>query len=156
MAASADRHLLFGLIAVSGLGADQPGPTRCRVSGVGHARQARSLADLLTEQGGLESDGRAAVEAMVGVHLKKHSEDTEKSLAAIPAGRSTCERLAAVGDPDLSGTVVHVASRPSDSDTDLTPTYSVGRSTSDGQRFRVLRPMREADWGRCSWRSIAS
>ena len=138
MAACADRHLLFGLIALQVGLINQ---AQLVAAFQAWARdKARSLADLLTEQGGLESDGRAAVEAMVGVHLKKHSEDTEKSLAAIPAGRSTCERLAAVGDPDLSGTVVHVASRPSNSDTDLTPTYSVGRSTSDGQRFRILRP----------------
>ena len=42
---------------------------------------------------------RAAVEAMVALHLKKHGGDAEKSLAAIPAGRSTRESLAAARRP---------------------------------------------------------
>ena len=80
---------------------------------------------------------------MVGLHEKKHGGSTEKSLAAIPAGRSTRESLAALGDSEIEGTLAHVGSgSPSsqpDADADRTGTYSVGSVTSDGQRFRVLR-----------------
>ena len=47
--------------------------------------KSRSLADHLSERGSLDADGRAAVEAMAAVHVKKHGGDAEQSLAAIPA-----------------------------------------------------------------------
>src|SRR5207248_1486064 len=70
--------------------------------------------------------------------------DVERSLAAFPAGRSTRESLAQLGDPDIEGTLARVGSgatrQDGDSDSDRTATYFVGTATSDGQRFRVLRP----------------
>ena len=67
----------------------------------------------------------------------------EKSLAAVPAGKSTRESLARIGDPDIEATLGHVASAhvsTDDGDVDRTASYAVGSATSDGQRFRVLRP----------------
>ncbi len=48
--------------------------------------------------------------------------------------------LAALGDPELTGNVARLAFGSTEPDADLTTTYSVGSATSDGQRFRVLRP----------------
>ena len=83
-------------------------------------------------------------QVMVGLHEKKHGGSTEKSLAAIPAGRSTRESLAALGDSEIEGTLARVGCGPAssqpDADADGTATCSVGSATSDGQRFRVLRP----------------
>src|SRR5262249_25051827 len=62
-----------------------------------------------------------------------------KSLAAIPAGRSTRESLAALGDPAIEHTLTQLASG-SEGDADRTASYAVGTATADGQRFRVLRP----------------
>ena len=78
----------------------------------------------------------------MGLHLKKHGGSAEQSLAAIPAGRSTREGLAQIGDPDLAGTLSLVGSGSTgfDADPDRTASYAVGTVTSDGQRFRVLRP----------------
>ena len=59
--------------------------------------KARPLADYLAARGDLDPDQFAGVEAMVGVHLKKHGGDAAKSLAALPTGRSTRESLAAGG-----------------------------------------------------------
>ena len=88
---------------------------------------------------------------MVGLHEKKHGGSIEKSLAAIPAGRSTRESLAALGDSDIEGTLARVGSGPassqSDADPDRTATYSVGTATSEGQRFRVLRPHAQGGLG---------
>jgi len=87
---------------------------------------------------------RAAVEALVARHLKRHGGDVEKSLAEVPAGKSTRESLARIGDPDFEGTLSRVAcsrsSTDDDDDADMTSSYAVGTATSDGQRFRVLRP----------------
>src|SRR5262249_36785106 len=62
---------------------------------------------------------------------------------AIPAGRSTRESLARLGDPDIGATLGHVGSgdgSTEDGDADRTTSYAVGTATSDGQRFRILRP----------------
>ena len=83
--ADVDRNLLFGLLALQNGLIDQ--------SKLVAAFQAwtldkdRPLADHLVAHGDLDPDQRGVVEAMVGLHLKKHGGSTEKSLAAIPAGR---------------------------------------------------------------------
>jgi serine/threonine protein kinase len=138
MANSADRHLLFGLIALQVGLIDQA--QLVAAFQVWARDKARPLADHLVDRGGLDSDGRAAVEAMVALHQKKHGGDTEKSLAAIPAGQATRQRVVALGDPELNATIVHLPSGPAGPDAELTVTYTVGRATSDGQRFRILRP----------------
>ncbi len=80
---------------------------------------------------------------MAALHLEAHGGDVEKSLAAVPAGKSTLESLAAVGDPDIERTLSRVASGrgpAEDGDADRTASYAIGTATADGQRFRVLRP----------------
>ena len=136
-AVAADRDLLFGLLALQNGLIDQDqlvaafrGWTRDR---------SRPLADYLTARGDLDPDQRAGVEAMVGLHLKKHGGDAARSLAAIPAGPSTRESLAALGDPAIEQTLTLLASDP-DGPAESTASYAVGTATSDGQRFRVLRP----------------
>src|SRR5262249_51368991 len=76
-------------------------------------------------------------------HLKRHGGDVEKSLAGIPAGRSTRESLARIGDRDLEASLGHIGCGHDptvDGHADRTASYSVGTTTSDGLRFRVLRP----------------
>ena len=103
------------------------------------------MADHLLALGHLNEAQRAVVEAMADLHVAKHG-DLQRSLAAIPAGRSTQKSLAQLGDPDIEGTLAQVRSQSTrqdgeaDADTDRTPSYSVGSATSDGLRFRVLRP----------------
>ena len=86
----------------------------------------------------------AAVEAIAGVHVQALGGDIEKSLAVLAVGRSTRERLARAGGPDVEATLGHVGSAHGsthdDDDPDRTGSYSVGSATSDGQRFRILRP----------------
>jgi serine/threonine-protein kinase len=105
--------------------------------------KACALADHLIFLGHLNAAQRAVIEAMADLHVAKHG-DVERSLAAIPAGRSTHESLARLGDPDIEGTLAHVrppsTRQDGESDANRTATYSVGSSTSDGLRFRVLRP----------------
>ena len=98
------------------------------------------LADHLIARGDFDGDDRSAVEALVARHLKKHGGDAEKSLAAIQPGGSTQESLARIGDPDIEGTLAHLGSEAAPNPAETTATYSVGSATSEGQRFRVLRP----------------
>ncbi len=138
----ADRNLLFGLLALQNGLIDQSQLVAAFQAWT--LQKDRPLADHLVGRGDLDADDRAAVEALVARHLKKHGGSTAKSLAALPAGRSTRESLAQLDDPDIEGTLARVgsgsAASQADGDADRTASYAVGTATSDGQRFRVLRP----------------
>jgi serine/threonine-protein kinase len=139
---AADRNLLFGLLALQNGLINQVQLVAAFQAWT--LDKAQALADHLVGRGDLDADDRSAVEALVARHIKKHGGDVERSLAAIPAGRSTRESLAHLGDDDIEGTLARVGSgstqHDGEADTDRTATYSVGSATSDGQRFRILRP----------------
>src|SRR5271170_3483000 len=138
MAAAADRHLLFGLLALQNGLIDQGQLVATFQAWT--LDQSRSLADHLEAQGDLDLDDRRLVEALVARHLKKDGGDPEKSLAALAIGPSTREGLARVAEPVLQGSIARVGSGSAQNgDTHRTATYAVGTATSDGQRFRVLR-----------------
>jgi serine/threonine-protein kinase len=138
--AGADRDLLFGLLALQNGLIDQ-GQLVSAFQAWTRDR-GRPLAEHLAARGDLDAEQRAGVEAMVGLHLKKHGGDPARSLAMIPAGRSNHESLAALGDPAIEQSLTQMATPPPDGDDDADRTVSlaVGTTTSDGQRFRVLRP----------------
>ena len=141
MTAAADRHLLFGLLALQN-GMINQGQLVAAFQ-AWTLDKSRSLADHLEARGDLTADQAALLEALAAVHLEAHGGDVEKSLAAVSAGKSTRESLARIGDPDIEATLGHVASAhvpTEDGDADRTASYAVGSATSDGQRFRVLRP----------------
>ena len=96
MAAAADRNLLFGLLALQNGLIDQDQLVAAFRAWSRDKR--RQIAEYLVDRGDLDADQRNAVEVMAGLHEKKHGGSTEKSLAAIPARRSTRESLAALGD----------------------------------------------------------
>src|SRR5690242_14083460 len=139
-AIAADRDLLFGLLALQNGLINQVQLVAAFQAWT--LDKARALADHLVGRGDLDADDRSAVEALVERHIKKHGGDAERSLAAIPAGRSTRESLARIDDPDVGGTLAHLgsASTQHGDDDDRTASYAVGEATSEGQRFRVLRP----------------
>jgi serine/threonine-protein kinase len=141
MAAEADRNLLFGLLALQNGLIDQ-GQLFAAFQAWSRDKD-RAIADHLIGRGDLDADDGAVIEALVARHLKKYGGSTEKSLAAIAPGRSTCESLARIRDPAIEATLARVADRTAVSDggdPNETSTCSVGSGTSDGQRFRLLRP----------------
>src|SRR6516164_3596997 len=107
-ATTPERDLLFGLLALQNGLIDQGQLVAAFQAWT--CDRSRPLADHLTARGDLDADQRAGVEAMVGLHLKKHGGDVERSLAAVPAGRSTREKLAALGDPEVEASLAHVRS----------------------------------------------
>ena len=136
----APRDLLFGLLALQ-TGLINQGALFAAFH-TWTQDKSRPMAEILKEQGALDEARRALLEGLVTEHLELHGGDIEKSLAAIPAGRSTREELVGLGDDDLNATLGHVGSGALEQtdDADRTGTFSVGRATSSGQRFRVLRP----------------
>jgi serine/threonine-protein kinase len=136
----ADHHLLFGLLALQTGLIDQAG-----LFAAFHAwtrDKARPLADQLVALGYLDAAHRPLLEGLAAAHIARHDGDVEQSLAALPVGRSTRESLARVGDSEIAASIGHLgaASTHVGDDSDSTATYFVGTATSDGQRFRVLRP----------------
>jgi eukaryotic-like serine/threonine-protein kinase len=92
MTAIADRHLLFGLLALQNGLIDQG-----QLVAAFHAwtlDMSRTLADHLEARGDLDAEDRAAVEALVARHLKRHGGDIEASLASVEIGVATRARLA--------------------------------------------------------------
>ena len=109
MAATADRNLLFGLLALQNGLINQVQLVAAFQAWT--LDKAHPLADHLVGRGDLDADDRSAVEALVARHIKKHGGDVERSLAAIPAGRSTRESLARIDDPDVGDTLARLGSR---------------------------------------------
>ncbi len=139
----ADRDLLFGLLALQNGLIDQG-----QLVAAFHAwtrDKARPLGDHLIDRGDLDADQRGVIEAMVGLHIKKHGGSTEKSLAALPSDRTARKGLTLLADPDVEATLAHLGTGPQHTanevgpESDLSATLSVGSATSDGQRFHVLR-----------------
>src|SRR6516165_11922106 len=128
---AADRHLLFGLLALQNGLINQAQLVAAFQAWT--LDKARDLAAHLIGLGHLNDAQRVAVEVMADLHVAKHG-DVEQSLGAIPAGKSTLESLAAVHDPEIERTLCRVGSaRPAadDGDADRRATYSVGTATSD-------------------------
>jgi serine/threonine-protein kinase len=137
---AAECNLLFGLLALQTGLIDQ-----AQLVAAFHAwtrDKARPLADHLVVLGHLDVAHRPLLEGLAAAHLAQHSGDAEKSLAAIPADRSTRARLARIADHDIEASLAHVGAHSTqrDEDADRTTSFSVGSATSDGQRFQILRP----------------
>jgi serine/threonine protein kinase len=143
--ADAGRDMLFGLLALqTGL------INQASLLVAFHTwtqSKDRPLAEILVSQGAVDGSHRALLEGLVAAHQKLHGDDPEKCLTAIAAGRSTREGLARIGDVDIDATLARVGSGWTKPDTDRTAPYSVGTATSDGQRFRVLRPHAQGGLG---------
>jgi eukaryotic-like serine/threonine-protein kinase len=137
------RDLLFGLLALQNGLIDQD--QLVAAFGAWSRAKGRTLADILIERGAIDAESRSLLAAMAEKQLKLHGGDAEKSLAAVAVGPSTREKLGALGDTDLTASVAAVGSHtPSP---DATATMSIGASTSNGQRFRVLRPHAQGGLG---------
>ncbi len=133
-----ERNLLFGLLALQ-VGLVDQDRLLAAFRAWGRDR-ARPLEELLAGGDGLDDDQRALVDGLVAQHLKKHGGSVEKSLAVLDVGPSTREGLARLGDPEVEATLAQLAPASARGDGERTATYSVGSATSDGQRFRILRP----------------
>jgi len=144
MPITADRHLLFGLLALQN-GLINQGQLLAAFQ-AWTLEKRNSVADILVARGDLDAVQRNVLVALADQHLQKHG-DVEKSLAAVPANRATRSSLAELGEPEIEATLARVARSKTgqatdaqDDDPDRTSSISVGLATSEGQRFRILRP----------------
>jgi eukaryotic-like serine/threonine-protein kinase len=136
------RDLLFGLLALQNGLIDQGALFAAFAAWT--RDKGRSLSDHLIDLGHLDDPRRVAIEAIALLHVQALGGDPGKSLAVLATNRSTRESLARAGGPEVEATLGHVdsalGSTQGGDDAERTATYSVGAATSDGQRFRILRP----------------
>ncbi|MEX2139559.1 MAG: tetratricopeptide repeat protein [Pirellulales bacterium] len=101
------------------------------------------LEDILLRQGDLNSDQQQLLVALVRQHLAMHDNVAERSLAAVSSLGSVRDELRSLADPDLNASLVHVVADSvmrGSPDPEQTIPPTVGAPTSQGGRFRILRP----------------
>ena len=135
---AANRDLLFGLLGLQTGLVDQS--ALVAAFHVWTRDKSRPIAEILTAQGALDAGEKALLEGLAEKHLARHGGEAERSLAGLKAGRSIRECLAGLGDPVIEMTLEHAGSDPTEPDSGAGATMSMGAATSDGLRFRVLRP----------------
>jgi serine/threonine protein kinase/tetratricopeptide (TPR) repeat protein len=145
---TADRNLLFGILALQldFIGREE----LIAAMNAWVLEKSKPLGVVLVEQGKLSADRQRLLDTLVSEHLKQHGNDTEKSLAAMPAIQSVRRDLGRIRDRDVEASLIHVTQIDLSDDPNATQTESVGASTSAGTRFRVLRPHARGGLGQVS------
>jgi tetratricopeptide (TPR) repeat protein/WD40 repeat protein/tRNA A-37 threonylcarbamoyl transferase component Bud32 len=141
MSRTTDRDLLFGLLALQNNFIDRDALVAAFGSWV--ANRSRALGQILLECGALSPGRQVLLEALVEEHIRLHSDDPEKSLAALSSIGSVRDDLSRIADPDIQASLAHVSAAHQDPDDDPYRTITestAGTSTSEGTRFRILRP----------------
>jgi serine/threonine-protein kinase len=136
--ASADRNLLFGILALQMDFVSRDALLKAMNAWV--LAKHKPLGQILVEHGALAPEEHALVEAVVHRHVQNHGGDPQQSLASVSSIRSARQELEQIADPDVQASLAHVAARPPGADLSSTTDYSAGTPTSSGLRFRVLRP----------------
>jgi hypothetical protein len=137
---AADRNLLFGILALQMDFISRDALIQAMNGWV--LDKAKSLRQVLHDQGNLEEDEGGLLEAIVQKHLERHSNDSEQSLAAVSTSDALRAKLQQIGDSDLQASLARMAEGlPAGADMTATRDYaSLGAPTSAGQRFHILRP----------------
>ncbi len=134
----AERNLLFGILALQ-----MDFVSREQLIAAMNAwvlEKKTPLGEILRRGQVLGAEEMELLNALVAKHLSRHGNDPEKSLAAVSSIESFREQLHQLGDPEVEATLALVAKVSDHIDPVSTLPFSMGESTSTGQRFRILRP----------------
>ena len=155
MPATADRNLLFGVLAIQ-----MDFITRDQLLSAMNAwvfDKARTLGELLLRQQALSPDTHALLDALVKKHLALHEDDPEKSLAAVSSVGDVKRDLATIYDVDVHASLVQLSKgRPNAinprtvnlaGSEKLDPYATTGLSKTAGLRFSILRPLAQGGLG---------
>jgi formylglycine-generating enzyme required for sulfatase activity/tRNA A-37 threonylcarbamoyl transferase component Bud32 len=138
MSHSADRNLLFGILALQMdfIGRDD-------LIAALHAwvlDKAKPLGQILREQGKLAEDECALLEGLVGKHLEKHGNDAQRSLAAVSSVGSVRQDLQQIADADVQAGLTLVSTARASPEADATGPYVPPATLPPHARFLILRP----------------
>jgi serine/threonine-protein kinase len=140
---SADRNLLFGIVALQ-----MDFISRDQLIAAMHAwvlDKHKPLGKILSEQGALLPEDHQAIESLVRRHLVRHDNDAERSLAALSSiGERLRDELSRIADPDVQASLPCMSATRHDAESTLT---YVGSPTTPGGRFRILRPHAQGGLG---------
>ncbi len=131
---NADRHLLFGLLALQNEFIDK----RQLVAAFGAwiADHSKPLDEILVVQQALNTDDRALLSRLVDRHVAARGGNVGASLRSISSAGAVRAELERLADDDIKVSIAKLRS------VDLvTVPPSVGQSTSAGQRFEIRRPL---------------
>jgi tetratricopeptide (TPR) repeat protein len=134
---SADRNLLFGILAVQ-----MDFISRDALIAAMHAwvlAKHRPLGELLQEQGALTLEDRQALDQFVAAHLRVHGGDVQRSLAAVAHPSTLGDIAQSVADPDLEASLAAAGATLATTD-DFRP-------AEDGLRYHILRPHAQGGLG---------
>ncbi|MGI8980216.1 MAG: tetratricopeptide repeat protein [Pirellulaceae bacterium] len=147
MPASSDRNLLFGILALQ-----MDFITREQlVAGMQAWVLAKdiALAEHLVQAGAMKPANRQLLEPLVEAHIRQHGDDPQQSLASISSFEHLRNELARLKDQEIDVSIANIPAK-SAKDADPFATISVGAASSQGMRFRILRPHAEGGLGRVS------
>ena len=146
---SADRNLLFGILALQ-----MDFISRDELVSAMNAwilNKSKSIGEILREQGALATDTFSLLDALVQKHLALHSNNIEKSLAAVTTATSIRDVIAKIPDGDVQASLAQLPSAtPPVDDPNATRAASIGTPSSSGLRFRILRPHARGGLGQVS------
>ena len=112
--------------------------------------KSKPLAEIMQNQGALDGEERLLLEALVRKHLKQNGDDPQKSLQAVSSISSVRDELEQLPDPALQASIAHLSRARRDDDPYATRPSAAGESTSQGTRFRILRPHAKGGLGQVS------
>jgi serine/threonine protein kinase len=136
--ASADRNLLFGILALQLDFIDRDSLIAAMHAWV--LAKHRPLGDILIEKGALADKRRALLESLVDEHLRQHGGEVARSLAALPALSPVRVKLEEFADNDLHNSLASVsADHPARADPWATRAYRPDTAQDPAARFQVLR-----------------
>ncbi len=146
MSASADRNLLFGILALQMdfIRRDD------LIAGMNAwvLDKSKPLGDILVEQKTLVVEDRAALDVLIERHLCRHGGDADKSLAALQMSTPLRAPLQQIPDADVQASLAHLAATPERAaDPEHTTAYT---APTPGERFVVLRPHARGGLGQVS------
>jgi serine/threonine-protein kinase len=130
----ADRDLLFGILALQNGLIEQADLIAAFQRWT--KERSRSMAQVLVERGALSSEDRAMLEGLVRRHVEKQAGEEERCAADIPEAR-----LRELGnfDPGNLGPLTIGVGPALDPEASGDASFTLGRSTSGGGRFQLLR-----------------
>ncbi|HKI21450.1 MAG TPA: hypothetical protein VKA15_26380, partial [Isosphaeraceae bacterium] len=152
----ADRDLLFGILAVQN-GLIEQADLMGALSSWSRERSG-PIAQVLVDRGALSEDDRSLVEGLIRRQVAKHGGGAARSPAAFPATGALADRLRQVfaldqdvdaaltpfsaddqtDPPNRGALTIGIGSSLPDDDA-AGGSFSLGRSTSEGGRFRLIR-----------------
>lgn len=139
------RNLLFGLLAFQNNFIDRR--ALLAAFDTWNNDKSQSLGRVLVEQAAITLDRLALIDGLVAAHVEMHGNEPEKSLAALTPIGSVRKDLEALADSEVQASIAQVSMDRSDFDPYETKIPSVGSTTSDGIRFRILRPLNKGGMG---------